>query len=396
MKPYQQYLLPAAFLIVLLVLGSGVWLFSSLSASNGTKQGSSGSKDFFSSLFPFGSPQSPPSTDGGSNTEPTGLAPEVRKVSEVPVAASTFVIDGGKLFIRYIERETGHVQQTPADSLETVRISNTTIPAVAEAAWINASTTILRFLSDNGGVENFVGSLSTSTSEQTLTGQFINRYVRLSVASSSILGVIDRGTGASIETVSLANGKVETLFTSPIRSWVPLTAANTNFIYSGPAGGMLGTLFELQKGQAKKVLELPGLLAVVSTTSQAFIVSGGTLNTAFLGLATRSGEVTNLGQRTLAHKCVFMRPDGARILCAVPVSIPPALYPDDWLLGKVHTNDELWLIRSQGEPLRAADLGGFGPFDIERIVVSPDERYALFINKNDQSLWSVKLALQTQ
>jgi hypothetical protein len=71
-----------------------------------------------------------------------------------------------------------------------------------------------------------------------------------------------------------------------------------------------------------------------------------------------------------------------------------ATLPDDWLLGRISFSDSVWIIR----PIEntAHSLGYLQeiantPIDVLNPTISVDGNFALFINKNDLSVWSLDL-----
>jgi polysaccharide deacetylase 2 family uncharacterized protein YibQ len=84
-------------------------------------------------------------------------------------------------------------------------------------------------------------------------------------------------------------------------------------------------------------------------------------------------------------------------LCAVPKFLPQALYPDDWLLGRVHTSDELWFIDTDSETASVAvDLEAEAgiPLDVHKVVVDSTGTYAAFIDRVSTTLWVATLTPQ--
>jgi hypothetical protein len=105
------------------------------------------------------------------------------------------------------------------------------------------------------------------------------------------------------------------------------------------------------------------------------------------------GQVT-IPVGTLVQKCAWAAGRSATLVCAIPKSIPKGMYPDDWLLGIVHTDDDIYEINTDtGAVTRIFNLSesGSGPFDVGQALLSDDGSYFLFVNRNDQTLWSAKL-----
>jgi len=390
----QNLALPLIFVLTLILIGGGVWFYTNYlqTETPATEKTNSG---FFTSLFPFGSGgvgTTASTTNTGGTQEPI---PQVRQITDREVSSATFVSTGGRTFIRYIEKETGHIYETATDSFSSTRLTNTTIPAVAEARWVTSSTTLMRFIAENNSVENFLGAFASTTPDQSIEGSFLNKYKRVSVYKGTIVGVLERENGSSVELTTLKGGAPTTLLTSAYRSWVPLVNEKSSYVYSAPSGGTPGSLFRIEKGTLRLIYkDAPGLMALSNPTDEYFVLSAGSTNFVSLAVYTIStNSVTPLTKQTIAPKCAWENKKNPYILCAIPTKLPIGLYPDDWLLGKIHTSDELWFINpTTNESYRAADLTGYS-FDIKDIEISDDSSNALFIDRNDGTLWSVELTL---
>lgn len=383
--------------LVLAVLGAGLLLLYTPAGTSTSAEDAE--RGVFSSLFPFGNS----TTDRTSRTENTApdadtvTVPRLRKISEAQVSGASFAtgVTGG-LVVRYVERETGHIYETPVDALTTLRLTNTTVPRAIEAVWLTASSSVLRFIGENDAIENFYGFFTGTSTDQSLRGSFLKNYVRIAPTPQGVLGVREEPTGSTLEIVSPDTQAVRTVLTSPIRSWIPLTARNRVFVYSAPSGLAEGSLYEVKDGRLTSLVRnVPGLTAVVREDGERILVSSGAVQSAVLFVTDGDGVPTDgPTRRTLAGKCAWMG-NTADALCAVPKELPRGVYPDDWLLGRIQTDDALWRINTiEGTQEALFDFAdeGVAPFDVISLRVSPAGDYTLFINKTDQTLWSLRLA----
>ena len=77
------------------------------------------------------------------------------------------------------------------------------------------------------------------------------------------------------------------------------------------------------------------------------------------------------------------------LYCALPINISSSNQPDDWYQGVASFDDGIWSKNiTTGES--KSILSRFGA-DIMNIFISDDENYLIFTNKNDGTLWSLKL-----
>ena len=93
------------------------------------------------------------------------------------------------------------------------------------------------------------------------------------------------------------------------------------------------------------------------------------------------------------EKCVW-NPNGISIFCALPNEFPEGEYPDEWYQGRVHFSDSLFEIRTDTKQIihiisPQAEYGV--SLDIINLSVSTNGKTLFFINKTDQTLWSIIL-----
>lgn len=397
MKPAQLYT-ALAFLALLLVVVGGVWLFSSLlGGSGGTSDSDRG---FFGSLFPFGRGGSTSIIDAPRDTVILGgPVPRLRKVTDAPVAGATFATGiTGLPSVRYVERETGHMYETPLDAVTLVRLTNTTVPAVRDARFLNASTTVMRFLSETETIENFLGSVTTTSTDATLQGTFLEPFARTTFAGSAIIGVLETAEGSVLKSVSLDGITARSVFSSPIGSWVPHAAGGKLFVSSAPSGRAAGALYEVANGKLERLVGgIRGLEVLPHPSASYFLISSGAENAVSLYLLDgASGVLGALPRATSVSKCSWVGVS-RQAVCAFPKTLPSGLYPDDWLLGRVHTTDDLWIVDTETGTLTAAlDLEAESGvrIDAAHVRASEDGRYVLLRNRDDQGLWVASLTPQ--
>jgi len=135
---------------------------------------------------------------------------------------------------------------------------------------------------------------------------------------------------------------------------------------------------------------IKGLTAVVSLDGEKIIFSGiGQDGTESKIYSVKSKTISSLGFVTLADKCAWGKKNKNMVYCAVSAKKPDTNQPDGWYQGLVSFDDGIWSKNiSTGESQNI--LSRFGA-DIMNIFVSDDENYLIFTDKNDGTLWSLKL-----
>lgn len=403
MKWDRATLYAIAFVVFIACIVGAVWVYQ-ISAPKTTTSDTT-STGFFGSLFPFGRSGTGTNTgiSSGEGSSDTTAVPELRKLSEEPVAGAGFTRgSGGALSVRYVERNTGHMYETPVASATSVRLTNSTIPAVHDSTLLNASTTLMRFLSDTAGVQNFIGVIATTSTDQELLGGFLKDYTRIAVGQKgTLLGVLETPTGSVIESLSSDGKNSKSIFTSPLTSWIPHLSSGKYYVASAPSGQSDGSVYEVTSGTLVRVLgPRAGLQALFQQEGQLVAVTGGSRNAlTFTLYDLKNGGMVNMPVGTLTQKCAWAAGRTALLVCAIPKEIPSGVYPDDWLLGITHTNDDIYEVNTDtGAVTRVFNLSesGSGPFDVGQAHLSDDGSYFLFVNRNDQTLWSAKLIGQSQ
>ncbi len=393
-------ILGGSIIIIGLLLAGGYFYFSlQRTASTSTPNSFN---NFFSALFPFGQGTSQVKTPGGTTNTPEAakVLTRLRKVSDRPTAGMWFAAQTSSTtppHIRFMERATGHVFDTPADSYSEVRISNTTLPLIQDIQKITDTLFVVRTIPDSEHPQNFLAQLNATTSEQTVTTLQLGAFKRVAVGSeTNVLTVSETGAGSEIQSLNPKDASTRALLLSPIRSWVPLAGGNRAFLETAPSSGALGFLYEVKAGALTKILgDVPGLLALPSPTGRYILYSSSLSGrTSLFLLDTKTGTLYPSPIGALALKCAWVSEEAPTVFCATSAGLQNATLPDDWLLGNVAFNDSAWLIRPlQGTAHSLGKLEEIAgtPIDVQSPTISPNGVYALFINKNDLSLWSLNL-----
>jgi len=369
-------------------------------------------------LFPFGDigdvgDQTPggigeEADTGGRDQDPDQRAgdeifvPSFREISSRPSTAGAFVERDGELFIRYIERETGHIFETSVGSFTRERLTNTTIPRVYEALWSrDGESVILRYLGeDDKTIQSFSGKIAAPeegsvSGEGSLEGIFLGAQIKdLDFFGSQIFSLIETG-GGSIGVVSDPDdANKNQVFSSPLKEWlVEWPERNTVTLTTKPSSGAPGYLYFLDIGDESLERVLGGILNLTTLTSldlsKVLYSTSGSLRV----LDRASGDSISLSLNTLPEKCVWGKINSSVIYCGIPKSLPAGL-PETWYQGIISLSDDIWKINTDtGQTdvlVRPVDEYGV-EIDLVKPSLDEEELYLLFLNKKDSSLWSLKI-----
>ncbi len=408
----QRILIIAAVVIVLAgVAVAGYFYFFNTSA--GVEVAPEGSISFpVAGQEPLSGPD-----DGSADTLAHSISPPVSvsarlvKVSAGPVVPGAVVVNKkatasstvpstslgtGETTVTYIERQSGNVYSYLVNTNTRTRISNRTLPGIQSALWLpDASVAFVRYLSgaDFSTINTY--ALRADGSE----GFFLPQNLSdIAVSSTSTLS-LSSGVNGSIASLSRVDGaQTKEIFTTPLSSIRISFAGKSQYLaFTKPSASLSGNAFLVDStGRFFRVAgPLNGLVAKASPSGKWVLVSHTNEGTTQMNLVnTTNGESLPLPVATLADKCVWAADDSA-VYCGVPVNPPKNVaYPDDWYQGAVSFSDRIWKIDVSGR--FAQFVLDFSketdePLDATALAVDSAHTVLVFVNKNDDSLWSYSL-----
>lgn len=323
--------------------------------------------------------------------------------------AGIALLEGETLRVRFVERETGNVYEADATGENLVRLSNTTIPRIQEAYFTaNGESVALRYLADDHHtIETFVGTLADTSGGETeaqLAGAFFPQNVLSLTASpagnSFFYLTEDEGGEGFVQTTQ--GSTAESVFSSSISEWnARWVSEGTIALLTQPSGEVPGYLYRLNPA-TESLTRLLGNVHGLTTNLRA---DGGLVlfsesvdrTIRFSMMDLQNSKVTSLPVVTLPEKCVWAGSESSVIYCGIPREFPAAAYPDAWYRGEFFFTDDLWVIDTKhGTAETLVNLSQLSDQNIDLIdpQLSADERFLIFRNKKDGSLWSFELVQQ--
>ena len=331
-----------------------------------------------------------------------------------PALTSQGDVGRGTTTALYMERATGHIYKINLDGTNKIRLSNATVPKSFEASWSYKSDKMaVRYFEDPVAgsvkltVKTFLASIghllkATSTSEAELKGLAMPATVSeiaVSPAEDKIfyLNSLDNDTTEGV-VADFNNKNQKKIFELPFGEFNVSWPTKDNIVLlTKPSAKADGYLYFLnaKTGALTKILgNMKGFTALVSPNGEKVAFSLTSKDGVKTGLFdVKQKTYSELGFDTFADKCVWGKknnpPTGRMIYCAIPARISGPNQPDGWYQGVVSFNDGVWSKNvSTGESQNI--LSRFGA-DIINIFISDDENYLIFTDKNDGTLWSLKL-----
>lgn len=404
---------------IIIVIALGVFGYMYFTQPN-PDAGVSGVVSTVRDFFPFGQGSSVIET----NTQPTnetttpttstepGVPSTLRQIFSSPVAGAQAFTVGSSTVVRFIEKSTGNVFEAKTELDTTERISNTTIPKIAEASFIQKGSVLMRYLRDDTDmIETILGSLSTSTNATStdtsnlaeLQSTYLTpniKEVALSAKKDKMFYMIQSDSG-TIGTISNVDGtKGVSIFSSPVREWnASWPKADTLALTTKASAKIPGYMYFVNTTTGKTQRVLGGILGLTTLTNPTasttiYNQNDADGNTYLSMFNIKTGAPNQITSTTFTEKCVWSKKNAGLLYCAVPTSIAKGDYPDKWYKGLVSFSDSLWKIdTTTGKTDLLVNIKEVSGKDLDIINPSLDdnEDFFIFSNKTDLSLWSFKI-----
>lgn len=409
MKKHLTIILIIGCVILLAIIG-WFWLLPGSSAPMADKV-----KD----LLPFGTGEGvnipvdsdQQIVDSGEGREGGQEVPKLFQISKDPVAgfvafnpstSSGRVPSVGSTTIRYADRATGHIYDVDPNTLLKTKVTNKTLPKIYRAYFSpDGDTVIYQSLSGGGDLIdtlsiNLTAPKSTSTDAvYSISATAIpGNITGIVVASNNALYSVDKSRLAIISS-NLEGGNLKEVYSSRFTDWRLEPYGQNLLIYTKAASNTPGFAYTLtSSGRLTKILGPLDGLVVKPNSDGGYAYSynmSGSLN--LMAKESSTAQEVSLTP-TIAEKCVWSQERSWVIFCAVPESKFSANEPDSWYQGTTRFSDKIWRfdIRvSISEALVDPKKTFNTDIDVYQPTISPNEDYLIFINKNDLSLWALKL-----
>jgi hypothetical protein len=336
---------------------------------------------------------------------------KLRKISSDPISGYSLFTDpkDSRTYVHYILRANGNIYETYQDSVESKRLSITTVPRVYESTWLpGGQNLIIRYLKDNTeNIETFSVKINPATTtlnefEGGIDGNFLTENINslvLNPAGDKIFYLTSNLTGASgyISKPTGLNKKL--LFESPLIEWnISWPKEEIVTMTTKPAAQILGYMYFLntQTGTFSKIIGgIRGLTTKTNSAATDVLYSDESRNIPRLYLLNiKSGESKLLPWNTFPEKCVWGNTDSKTIYCAAPKSFSAGDYPDLWYQGLTNFNDQIWKVNiDTGASTLILDLEkeSENALDAIELQIDKSDSYLYFTNKTDLTFWSLDL-----
>ncbi|MCX6753140.1 MAG: hypothetical protein NTW62_02235 [Candidatus Nomurabacteria bacterium] len=359
-------------------------------------------KQIFQNI-PLETPSSTPMIDQTATSTPKKAVAKTPAVKPTP--PPTILVTT----VRYVNKETGNIYQTPADNISETKYTATIIPKIYESFFANNSgQVIMRYLKeDYKTIETYLGTLpvevlggdSTNTNE--IKGSFLPENITdmsVSPDESNIFYLINSNNSTVGVTAGALGDKKTQIFNSAFNGWITQWPnAKIITITTKAAAGYPGYMYSIDPSMKtinKVIGGISGLTTLMSPSGNFVLYNTSNNGTVSLNIYhTDTGNSDQLGIKTLPEKCVWAKASSS-LYCAVPRFMDSAKYPDDWYKGLISFGDEIWKVDlTNGNAKKIADSVQTTGEEVDGIKLGIDdgENYLFFINKKDGYLWELNL-----
>jgi hypothetical protein len=336
---------------------------------------------------------------------------KLRQISQDPISGFSVTenLNTQKTDIRYILRSNGNIYEAYTDSLESKRLSITTIPKVYESLWLpNGNNLIIRYLKDKTeNIETFSVKINPATTtlnefEGGVDGNhLVENITTLDInPNGNKIFYLTHNLNGSSGYISDPNGlNKKLIFESPLTEWLVSWPKEEMITFNTKASvNIPGYLYFLNSktGNFSKVIGgINGLTSKTNKETTEVLYSDSIRNEPRLYLLNvKSGESKLLPWNTLPEKCVWSKNDAKIIYCAVPSSFPVGKYPDFWYQGLVGFSDKIWMINT--DTLASTLIFDINKetnnsIDVVNIQTDKNSDYLFFMNKTDLTFWSLNI-----
>lgn len=354
--------------------------------SGGSGGGSSSGGGLFGGVF---------GNNDGSTGEPAEDTPQpvLRQLYNLPTAGYAKLRSNA---VRFVDRSTGHVFEKALPDGSTNRVDQTTVPQVYKAHLLNDGRSVIRqYLDEERRVITVHSGIELDEVSSLPTNEILDIATH---PQEEVIGYIERiGTESNVTILNIDSGESTLVFSTVLRG-LSVDKQNNVVVVTQKTSKNLPTsalIFDETGSKIGILQQEPGLITKLSPDGSKILYSsiqesGRPLLSVF-DIETNQKKLLNVVG--LANKCTWL-PNSTDVYCALPNELPDAVYPDAWYQGDVSFSDVIWKIDTESNiadfilsPLESNGVS----LDMINLTTNASGDSLFFINKIDQTLWSVTI-----
>ncbi len=373
-----------------------------------------GTPSVFTNFFPFGGTsgtnnQTGTTTqqnqnDNQENPNITNFGQKLRKLSSEPVSgAGTLDVKAGTI-VRYMEKATSHIYETELFSPKNGRVTNTTIPIVYDSIWGNKNNSfIARYLSEDNQTINtysFTIKQTSTTTDGSIGGITLPNKIDDVSVNGGLVFYLQKNDSLSEGYISGFDGtKKKLIWSSPMRELLSqFVNQKVVALTNKPAPTLFGYLYfvDTTNGSFQRILgDIYGLSTLVNGSATLVIyLDQGVNNFGLSVYDVKNKTLTKTSPSTFPEKCVWSTKENSVVYCAVPSDTLDQSSLTNWYMGINQYKDNIWkydLKNNTSNMIENLSGDSGQSIDVTKPLLSENEQYLVFINKIDNSLWSLDL-----
>ena len=418
----------AGGIILFLIIG-GVVVFS-LMGRNDPSKSPVFSWPFGNNINPNGDPANDsallPSNEGDEQNLIDQAGKKLRQLSTIPSAGAIALQNStGAQTVRFVAKETGNIHDVDISTLQTNRVTNTAIPRVEQAFFMNeGKNVILQYVAEPETIKTVYTQIVPATGENIghLETSFLpDNITSLSVSPNGkeVFFLVQSSTGVVGFTltppktlsgyISCPSTPCKQVFNFPFSEWNTEYFGNTQILLTTkPAVGIQGFAYTLDTSSGALTRVLGNTNALTTHTDfsgKKFLFSELQENTTVLRIATPENKAGShdpyviMPFNTLPEKCTWGT--SADILyCGAPSDTYKGNLPDNWYQGIMPSVDTIWkytISNSETTIASAPQIDAGVELDTTYPFISAGTNENLiFTNKTDSTLWALSLHPEQQ
>lgn len=309
-------------------------------------------------------------------------------------------LNSDKNGVIYYVKSNGTIWQSDFDGLNLIQVSEAELTNLVHISWSPNKNKVISFFEDSiGNVVKYFHNHETN--EAIPLNKYINQIAWSTDGDKIAYQYQNDFTNENnINTANPDGSKYLTILTTRMKDLaIDWPKGSEVFLREKPSGLAQSSLFSINtlNGSFTELINnIYGFSIKWSSDGKNILYSetndkGKNIN---IFIANRSGSnKKSANVSTLAEKCVWSQ-DPRTIYCAVPININNTnILPDDFYKGTFSGDDEFYKINTDtGEKTKILeDSEMVEIYDAVDLFLSLEENYLMFINKNNDFLYSIKL-----
>jgi len=339
------------------------------------------------------------STDTGSDSSASTSEqrPILRQLYNLPTAG---FVKNGTGTVRFVDRRTGYVFEKDLSDGTTTRIDQTTVPQVYNALFLDNGKKVVRQYTDKD--LQVISVLSGSTGEGESASLSPNILEITTDSTNQKLALLERSSsGSELYIYNLETNSKDLIFHSALRGWNIQWEKSVILVSQKPSAGLPGSAYSVAVSTGLTSLLLQqknGLQTNMSPDADKILFSSTKNGLPALSIFnSTTSAVLDLPLSGLPEKCVW-HPEKPLIYCAIPNKFPEGDYPDIWHQGTIHFVDSIYEINAEtgsSTMIISPETTDGLSLDIVKLTFDVSTGELFFVNKLDQTFWSLTLPKST-